>query len=110
MLRSAEVTLAHGFAYFAVIDITNTSSARPYVARQQFYTDYPPNMGLPPPTLGGYDPYRFGYIVEYEQPGVYFRPGTRFLIKCFKTRPGKPFTYDAAAVVQSLRAKYKIPG
>ena len=108
LLRSAQVTLKHGFNYFAVVDITNTSSARPYIERQQFYSDYPPNMGLPPPSPGGFEPYRFGYIAEYDQPRIYFRPGTRFLIQCFRIRPDKPFTYDAASVERSLTGKYKL--
>jgi hypothetical protein len=108
LLRGAQVTLQHGFGYFAVIDITNTGSARPYVQRQRFYSDYPPNMGLPPPALGGYDPYRFGYIVEYSQPRVYYRPGVRFLIKCFQRKPDKPFTYDAAALERLLKERYRI--
>lgn len=108
MLRAAQVTLQHGFGYFAVTDVTNTSSARPYIVRQRFHTDYPPNMGLPPPTPGGYDPYRFGYIVEYQQPTIYFQPGTSLLIQCFKTRPEKPFTYDASAVERSIKQKYKM--
>jgi hypothetical protein len=108
LLRAAQLALEHGCPYFAVVDITNTSSARSYIERQQFHTDYPPGMGLPPPSLGGYDPYRFGYIVEYEQPRIYFRPGTRFVVQCFKTKPDKPFTYDATALEESLRRKYNL--
>jgi hypothetical protein len=108
LLHAAEVTLAHGLGYFAVLDVTNTSSAREYTQRQQFYTDYPPSMGLPPPSVGGYDPYRFGYIVQYEDPRIYFRPGTRLVAQGFKSRPDKPFTYDAAALEQELRRKYNL--
>jgi hypothetical protein len=108
LLRAAQLTLAHGFAYFTVEDVTNLSSARPYLARQQFHSDYPPNMGLPPPTPGGYDPYSSGYIIEYDEPAVYYRPGTRLLVKCFRTRPEKGFAYDAAALEQSLRQKYRL--
>jgi hypothetical protein len=108
LLRAAELTLQHGFSYFAVEDITNTSSARPYTARQQFHVDYPPNIGLPPPTPGGYEPYGTGYIVEYEEPRIYFRPGTSLQVKCFRTKPDKPFTYDAAVLLLSLKQKYKL--
>jgi hypothetical protein len=108
LLRAAQLTLEHGFHYFAVIDVTNTTSARPYIQRQQFYSDYPPYMGLPPPALGASDPYRFGYIVEYEEPRIYFRPGIRLLIRCFARKPDKPFTYDAAALQQSFKQKYRI--
>ena len=107
LLRAAQVTLEHGFAYFAVTDVTNTSSARPYIVRQQFFTDYPPNMGLPPPTPYGLEPYQFGYIAEYDQPAIYFRPGERLWIKCFKTKPNQPFTYSAAALEQSLKRRYR---
>lgn len=110
LLRAAQLTLEHGFSCFAVTDVTNTSSVRTYVARQRIYTDYPPNMGLGPPTPFGYDPYRFGYIVEYQQPMVDFRPGERLWIHCFRTKPEKPFTYDATALEQSLRQKYKLNG
>ncbi len=108
LLRASQVTLEHGFHYFAVIDVTNTSSARPYIQRQRFYSDYPPYMGLPPPALGGYGPYRFGYIVEYEQPRIYYRPGVRLQIRCFGAKPDKPFTYDAAALQQSIKQQYRI--
>lgn len=109
LLRAAEVTLENGFRYFAVIDITNTSSARPYMERQQFYTDYPPNMGLPPPALGGSDPYRFGYIVEYNQPRIYYQPGTQLLIRCSAEKSVRPFTYDAATLEHALKQKYQVP-
>jgi hypothetical protein len=108
MLRAAEITLQHGFNYFAVTDITNTSSARPYIVRQQFHTDYPPNMGLPPPAPFGFEPYQFGYIAEYDQPAIYFQPGEQLRIQCFKTKPDKPFTYNAAALEQALKQKYEI--
>ena len=108
LLRASQLTLQHGFSYFAVEDITNTSSVRPYTGRQQFHTDYPPNMGLPPPTLGGYDQFGAGYIVEYEQPRLYVRPGTSLRIKCFATKPDKPFTYDASALERSLKQRHKL--
>jgi hypothetical protein len=108
MLRAAQLTLQHGFSYFAVTDITNTSSLRAYTARQEFYTDYPPGMGLPPPTFSVFQPYQAGYIAQYEWPAVYFRPGQRLWIQCFKTQPDKPFTYDAAALLQSLSSRYRL--
>lgn len=108
LLRAAQVALDHGFSYFAITDITNTSSARPYLMRQQIATDYPPNMGVPPPTPFAVQEYQFGYIAQYEQPGIYFRPGERLWIKCFKTKPARPFTYNAAALAQSLKQKYRL--
>ena len=110
LLRAAQVALGHGYSYFAVLDVTNTSSARPYTIHQQFHADYPPNIGLPPPTPGGVDPYRFGYIVEYDEPAVYYRPGTLLRIKGFQTKPAKPFTYDATTLEESIKRKYKLDG
>ena len=108
LLRAAELTLSNGFSYFAVMDVTNTSSATPYIERQRYYTYYPPAMTLPPPTFGGVDTYRIAYYVDYEQPRIYFRPGTRIVVQCFKTKPDSPFTYDAAALEESLKRKYNL--
>jgi hypothetical protein len=108
LLRAAELTLQHGFSCFAVADITNTSSARPYNARQQFYTSYPPNMGLPPPTPVADFPYTPSYLIQYDEPRIYFRPGTSLRIKCYTTKPDKVFTYEAAVLQQSLKQKYKL--
>ncbi len=107
LLRAAQVTLAHSFGYFAVTDVTNTSSAREYFARQRFHTDSPPNM-LGPPTRGAFAPYESGYTVEYQQPAIYFRPGTSLLIKCFRSKPATLFTYDASMVERLLKRKYKL--
>jgi hypothetical protein len=109
LLRAAQVTLQHGFSHFAVMDVTNTSSARRYTVHQQFYSPVSPEMGWPPLASG--DPWAAppGYIVHYDEPRIYFQPGTTLKIKCFSTKPEKPFTYDAAALEQSLKQKYKLP-
>jgi hypothetical protein len=109
LLRAAQVSLQHGFPYFAIADITNTSTVRPYVVRQRFHSDYPPNTGLPSPAAFGSEPYQFGYAVEYDQPALYVRPGERLRIQCFKAKPAKPFTYDAVSLEASLKRKYKLP-
>lgn len=54
------------------------------------------------------DEFRVSYIVEYEQPRTYYRPGIRLLIRSFARKPDKPFTYDAAALEQSLKQRYRL--
>jgi len=108
LLRAAHLALDHGYDFFAVTDIINASSVRPYGARQQYHANYPLPMDLPPPNPGGYDQNRLGYIVEYDQSGLYYRPGETLLITCFRSKPDKPFTYDAAGLAQSLSDKYRL--
>ena len=108
LLRSAQVALEHGFTHFAVMDVTNTSSARSYTVHQQFYAPVPPERALSPMGIQQPWPYGQGYLVQYDEPHIYFRPGTVLRIKCFVSKPEKPFTYDAKALQQSLKLKYKL--
>jgi hypothetical protein len=107
LLRAAEVTLEHSFSNFAVMDVTNTSSARPYTVRQRFYGNNTAEASLVPPTPGGYN-LSSGYIYEVKERRIDFQPGTILRIKCFPTKPDKPFTYDAAELRDSLKRKYKL--
>jgi hypothetical protein len=99
LLRCAEVSLAHGSHFFAVLDATNTSSLRTYMMRQRYYsgTMAPGGFGIPAAN---------GYIVDVQEPRSDFKPGTLLRIKCFTEKPGKPFTYDAAELRQTLRTKH----
>ncbi len=104
LLRAAQVTRQHGFPWFAVLDVTNTSSVRPYTSQFRYYA-----APLPSP----YSPYGSGadFVGSYvtsERHGVYVRPGSTLLIKGYATKPEKPFTYDAKALEQSLGAKYHL--
>ena len=104
LLRSAEVTLQNGFSFFSVVNITNTSSAKRYT---QVYRVY----GAPAPgfdDFGRYDSLPGPAIVEVQQPGIFYTPGTMFLIQCFSLKPTEKFAYDAAILAESLRRKYKI--
>ena len=101
LLRAAQVARQHGFPWFAVLDVTNTSSVRPYTSQFRYYA-----APLPSP----YSPYGSGaqYSGSYvtsEQRGVYVRPGSTLLIKGYAIKPAKPFTYDAKALEHSLVAK-----
>ena len=111
LLRAAEVTLEHSFSNFAVMDVTNTSSAKPYTVHQRFYSNTPAEMSLAPPSPGvvpgGYN-LSSGYFYDVKERRILFEPGTILRIKCFATKPEKPFTYDAAELRNSLKQKYKL--
>jgi hypothetical protein len=106
LLRSAQVTLQHGFSNFAVSDSVNQSSLRRYTVSQQYYTPGPPETALPlPGHVGSSQP---GYTVRYKEQHIEFQPGTTLKIKCYSSKPDKPFTYDAAELERSLKQKYKL--
>ena len=104
LLRAAEVTREHGFNYFAVVDVTNTSSVQAYTVRQIVHIDTPTARA---PVLGSIGSTQSGKLVRLEQPSLYCEPGTVLAIKCFATKPEKTFAYEAAALEQSLRRKQK---
>jgi hypothetical protein len=106
LLRSAQVARKHGFPNFSVEDSTNQSSLRRYTVRQQVFTPVPPEPGLHPGpnSLRSELPNTTTYIQTLDD----FQPGTTLKIKCYKTKPQKPFTYDAADLEATLKAKYKL--
>jgi len=104
LLRSAEITLQNGFRFFSVLDVTNTSSAKRYTQVYRAYSAPVPGAQ----DFGWYDYIPAPYTVQVEQPQVYYQPGTVFLIKCFRESPAKGFAYDATALEQSVKRKYKI--
>src|SRR5258708_914843 len=82
LLRSADTVLEHGARFFAVVDATNTSSMRSYMARQRYYagTMAPGGFGIPAVT---------GYFVDVQEPKLDFKPGTLLRIKCFTVSPAQ---------------------
>jgi hypothetical protein len=105
LLRSAELTLQNGFRFFSVLDVTNTSSAKRYTRVYQTFGT---------PVAGAEDFGRYDYIpapprVQVQQPEIFYKPGTVFLIKCYAKPPEKNFAYDAVVLEESLRRKYKMP-
>jgi hypothetical protein len=105
LLRAAEICQQHGFCCFAVIDVINNSSVRPYTRHRVEYAgtypDWSPGLSYapfsgPPPSFG------------VEEPALYVRPGVTLEVRCFKEKPEKPFTYNAAALEAQLRRKYEL--
>ncbi|HTL16162.1 MAG TPA: hypothetical protein VL793_02945 [Patescibacteria group bacterium] len=101
LLRSAEISLQHGRAYFAVIDVKNTSSAKSYMYHQRYYAVTPMDSGFGAPTPSG-------YLIDVQGKQTVFQPGTLLLIRTFAEKPSKPFTYDAAELRVALRKKHNL--
>ena len=107
-LRAAEVTLQHHFSHFAVMDVTNTSSMKQYTVYQRFYAGTAAEANLIERTPGGFNLNQSGYVYDVKSKQIDFQPGTILRIKCFATKPGKPFTFDAEELRRSLRQKNKL--
>jgi hypothetical protein len=45
-------------------------------------------------------------LVQTAEPRTYFKPGVNLRIKCFKSKPSKPFTDDASDLEATLSHKY----
>ena len=107
LLRAAELTREHNFKFFAVIDTTNLSSVKQYTIPGQMHR-VESRMPSPPgnPMAGRPEIYE---VAQYPaRQGLYCKPGTSLLIKCFAEKPGRIFTFEAGALDQSLRQKYRL--
>ena len=97
LLRSAEITLNHGYKYFIVID------AKEY-AEQSIYT-------TPTTTTGSTSLYgNTGYSSYTTYGGQTFltaRPTSSNTILCYNEKP-EGFSYNAEFIVRTFRDKYKL--
>ncbi len=113
-LRAAEIARQHGFSYFAVLDAINTSSAKEYKVRQlntlaqSQHTDRSPfvSPAVAPYGTSTYRPDPILTAQTHEETRIYFKPSTSLVIKCFSTKPEKPFVFDATELMQQLKQKY----
>ncbi len=101
LLRAADLTLAHGFTRFAVINESDQTV-------QESYTT--------PGTINTYGSYNSntGYYsaTSYYDPGTtynFLKPRTGMLIRCFHEEQSSIYTFDAAFLENSIRTKYKLP-
>jgi hypothetical protein len=102
ILRAADLTLAHGYRYFAIFNaaeggrsgtINMPGQSYTTVNAQQFgnavygtaHTTYVPGATIP-----------------------FFLPQSGLLIRCFAERPQGGYALDAAFVSRSLRQKYRV--
>ena len=102
MLRAAELSLQHGFACFAILDQSNTTTAHSFSTPGEAYTTGSVHAYGNTATYSGYTTYTPG------QTYTFYKPKTGLLIRCFHTKPEAIFTFDAAFLQQSIKQKYEI--
>ena len=118
LLRATEVTREHGFSHFAVIGADNTSSVQKYKVPEHAQFASAPDLRYPAtptiyPSSGTYPNAAFAQddrrtVLVPAETRLYCKPGTSLVIKCYTAKPAKPFTYGAAELEQSLRAKNRL--
>jgi hypothetical protein len=102
LLRSAELTLEHGYKYFVIIQSSDDTTVSAYrtpttantYANAHHYGSI--SSGQATTTISGGDTY------------VFVKPGLTNVIVCYKVRPKEGFSYDAVFLFNSLTSKYKI--
>lgn len=98
LLRSAEVTLEHGFKYFAVVDEQSSSSYGTYTA--------PTTTNA---SVTGYGNSAYGTATTYGgQTFLIAKPRSTNLIACFNQKPEGFFVFEAEFVAKSLRDKFGV--
>jgi hypothetical protein len=101
-LRAADLTLAHGYRYFAIFNATEGGNSGAINLPGQSYTTVNAQR------VGGavYGTAQTTYIPGASIP--LFFPRSGLMIRCFAQRPQGGYALDAAFVSRSLRQKYKI--
>lgn len=99
LLRSAEVAVQHGFAYFVIASMADNSSSATYVM--------PKTTQLSTTTVGAT---AYGTATTYGGQSFFITyPNTTNTIVCFKERPNiQGLVYEASFVMASLKVKYDI--
>lgn len=92
LLRSAELTLKHGYNYFVIVDSkkNNTFYKKEIPVVNTIKTDSTVT------TITG------------SKTSVEVEPGLVNLIKCYKEKPSGEFSYDASLIQNSIFEKYKL--
>lgn len=102
LLRSAELTLEHGYKFFAIIDANSYTSNSTYTTPTQSYTTG---------SAYGTGNYAYGSATTTTTGGQTYnisKPGASNTIVCFKEKPDSVFTYNADFIYKNIRQKYEI--
>lgn len=99
LLRSAEVALQNGFAYFVIASMADNSSGATYVT--------PTTTQISATAVGNS---AYGTATTYGGQSFFITyPNTTNIIVCFKEKPNiQGLVYEASFVMASLKAKYSI--
>jgi hypothetical protein len=102
LLRSAELTLEHGYKYFAIINAKSYTSHSTYTTPTTSYTTG---------SAYGYGNYAYGSATTTTTGGQTYnisKPSASDTIVCFKEKPDAVFTYNAEFIYKNIRQKYGI--
>lgn len=103
LLRSAELTLRHGFTHFAIVDGRSFATTSTYVTPVQSYTTMNVN------TIGN-TAYGTAHTTTYGgQAYTFIKPSATDTIVAFNGKPDIPaMVYNARFICDSLGAKYAV--
>lgn len=90
-MRSAELTLGHGFKYFAIID--ERSATHTYTTPTTYNTTSNLSGGFTTTTTGGY---------------TLSKPSISNTIVLYEEKPSEFFTYNAKFLLNNMKAKYDV--
>ena len=98
MLWAADLTVAHGYAYFAVLNENNSVQQSSYVT-----------PGYAATTINSYGYYAHASTTYYPaREHIFYKPSSGLLVGLFHSQPTNLYTFDAVFLQNSLRQKYKI--
>ena len=100
LLHAADMTLSHGFRYFAIVNGANNTSVSSITLPGQSYTSA---------NVTGYGNSAYGTAVTTYDPPTsipIFKPDSGLLIRCFAERPERGHVFDARFLSNSIRTKY----
>lgn len=102
LLRSAELTLEHGFQYFAIIDENNYTSNSTYTTPTTSHTTG---------RVYGTGNYAYGSATTTTTGGQTYnisKPSSSNTIVCFNEKPETFYTYNANFIYKNIRQKHGI--
>ena len=102
LLRAADLTLKHGYRYFAMVTANSGGRSGSITLPGHAYTTA---------NVTGYGNTAFGTANTTYTPATtipVFYPNTGLLIRCFREKPQSAYVLDAQFLSNSMRAKYRI--
>ena len=102
MLRAADLCLQHGFAFFALLNESSSTSTSAVATPGYAYTTGSAYGYGNSATYSGQTFYSPGQTI------LIHKPRAGLLIRGFQTKPDGIYTFDAAFLQQSLQQKYHI--
>ena len=102
LLRAAELMLANNFPYFVLIDSADQSQTGTVVVPGSSQTTGTVRSS------GSHATYSSTTTTNPAQVYNVYRPGVGLMVRGLKSPPEQEFAFDAAFIVKTLKAKYKI--